>query len=255
MSIKAKIKKLYLVAKHQNVLFYNGNYIFVISHMRSRSSLLSHILGSNSQIIGYREFHRSYCASKDLLRLRLRLLFDTGEFSGNKYVLDKILNNNCVVCDDILRNEKFKFIFLLRKPDETLKSTLDLGEITGVEWYKDIEQVKDYYIKRMGIMQEYAEKVKGRSFFVDSEEIVSRPENVLNKLSIWLELDEILEKNYQSFSTTGKKDGGGDPSANIHTGTIINTKEKDIELPHDVIEITNQHYSKCKEYLLKNALS
>ena len=49
------------------------SYIFVLSHMRSFSSLLCHILGSHSEISGYLETHLSYIGRSDLHRLEAKV--------------------------------------------------------------------------------------------------------------------------------------------------------------------------------------
>jgi hypothetical protein len=64
MSVASKTAKLAALAK---AAFSRTQYLFVISHMRSRSSLLSHILGSHPQVIGYSELHQSYQRWSDLL--------------------------------------------------------------------------------------------------------------------------------------------------------------------------------------------
>lgn len=250
MSLKSKMSKLFLLAMNPQVLFYNGNYVFIISHMRSRSSLLSHILGSNEEIVGYREFHQSYNNMQDLKRLRMKILFDTKETFSARYVLDKILNNNCELSDEILHMNNIKFIFLLREPTETLKSTIDLGDLTGIDWYKDVEQVKDYYIKRLDVMKKYVDIVYNRSFFIDSNDIVENTEEVLNDVSEWLMLDKKLDQNYSTFESTGKKNGAGDPSENISAGTIIKTESKQVDIPEEIIKITYKHYEECKQYIL-----
>ena len=45
------------------------NYLFLLSHMRSYSSLMSHLLGSSPQIDGYGEMHLRYRTRLSLLAL------------------------------------------------------------------------------------------------------------------------------------------------------------------------------------------
>jgi len=251
MPILEKADKLLQILKNPKVLFYNGSYLFIISHMRSRSTLLSHILGSNDEIFGYREFHQSYQTLADLRRLRLKILFDLKDFGG-KYLVDKILDNKCQIDDAILQMDNVRFIFLLREPEATIKSILDMGNITGIEWYKDINKVESYYIRRLGIMMEYSEKISSNSFYIDSDDIVNKPDRVLSELTSWLGLENKLEKTYKSFASTGKSDGAGDPSKNILAGRIIKTEKKNIDLPIDVIKRTRDIYLKSRDSFLKN---
>ena len=59
------------------VLFRKNPYriLFILGHMRAASSLLSHILTSNSEIIGYGETHTQYYREQDLKKLILKLIF------------------------------------------------------------------------------------------------------------------------------------------------------------------------------------
>jgi hypothetical protein len=68
-------------------------HLFVLGHMRSYSSVLSHILGSHPQIDGYCETHIRYRWHFDLLRLQRRVRQLTGEPLRGDYVLDKILHD------------------------------------------------------------------------------------------------------------------------------------------------------------------
>ncbi|MDY7013544.1 MAG: sulfotransferase family protein, partial [Cyanobacteriota bacterium] len=47
--------------------------LFILSHMRSGSSLLTHILNSNPEIIGYGETHLQYSSEADFKRLMLKV--------------------------------------------------------------------------------------------------------------------------------------------------------------------------------------
>jgi hypothetical protein len=55
------------------VFFGKKDYIFIISHMRSYSSLLSHVLSSNHDICGYLEMHQSYSGWLDFVKLRFKV--------------------------------------------------------------------------------------------------------------------------------------------------------------------------------------
>ena len=51
-------------------IFFKPKYLFIFSHMRSRSSVLSHILGSNSQICGYSELQIPYIDKASIEKMR-----------------------------------------------------------------------------------------------------------------------------------------------------------------------------------------
>src|SRR6185436_15808518 len=73
---------------------YAGTFLFVVSHMRSYSSLLCHILGSHPAISGYSEAHQSYFGRNDLDRLARTVREHTEEAALKPYVLDKVLHDN-----------------------------------------------------------------------------------------------------------------------------------------------------------------
>src|SRR3569833_3463785 len=96
--------------------------LFILSHMRSYSSVLSHVLGSHPQIDGYCETHLRYRFSFDLLRLKWRVRKLTGEPLRGRYVLDKILHNYAVATA-ILDNPRTRGIILLRQPVDVVQSS------------------------------------------------------------------------------------------------------------------------------------
>ena len=82
---------------------YAGTFLFVVSHMRSYSSLLCHILGSHPEISGYSETHQSYLGRNDLDRLAKTVREHTGETALNRILLDKVLHNHADIESGILR--------------------------------------------------------------------------------------------------------------------------------------------------------
>ena len=178
MLIVSKIKNLYWKVKRLYILFFNPHlitertkYLFIFSHMRSRSSLLSHVLGSNSEICGYRELHRSYLNQIDLLETRIDLYHDQKKELHNKYLLDKILHNDHIVSSKIFEIAQPKIIFLLREPKSTFESMINMGYITGIDWYKDPQKVLKYYASRLLELEKYAkqiEEVEGVIFYLIS---------------------------------------------------------------------------------------
>ena len=126
------LKIILRLAKNPQIILDNRGYIFILSHMRSRSTLLAHILGSNPEIGGYFELHKSYLNWLDLIILRLRVQLDNKNI---KFALDKILWNRLQISEKICLKENLKIIFLLRKPEDTIKSIID----QVVEHYTNIK--------------------------------------------------------------------------------------------------------------------
>jgi hypothetical protein len=230
-----------------------GNYLFIISHMRSRSSLLSHVLGSNSGICGYSELQIKYRNRFDLIKMKLDIYLRDKESQNGKYLLDKILHNRLAISDNIISRTSPKFIFMLREPVGTLKSIINMATITGKQWYTDQSRILDYYCDRLSGIEELCARVDSNYFFINSDDLITDTDHVLIELTKWLGLDNQLDKQYSNFSGTGKA-GFGDPSENISRGVIAKTREHgNITLDHEIIEAAESAYKQCRQVLVTGA--
>lgn len=248
----SKARKLSTVAVNPQLVTCRTKYLFILSHMRSRSSVISHVLGSNPEVCGYSELQQSYTGRLDLLRMRTEIYPEVKCNLSNKFMLDKLLHDHCFVSDDILELAKPKIIFLIREPESTLKSMINLGRRTGEALYQDPEHVGQYYCSRLASLERYADKVAGQYFFMDANDIVNRTEALLASLSHWLGLQTPLDNNYSSFRNTGKRQRG-DSSDNIKSGVIKRTEEHPgIRIPEDVLRLAEASYRHCKRHLLIN---
>ena len=236
-----------------------GRCLFIISHMRSRSTVLSHVLGSNRNICGYSELHISYKNIVDVARMRLKLYLNSSckIFDRDRlYFLDKILSKNHEISRQFVEEVRPKFIFLIRQPEETLKSIINMGYITSVDWYKDPVNAYSHYCGRIEYIMEFAADNHNLSqndfFFVESGEIVNDTDNLLGNLSRWLGLPDPLSSRYSKFRNTGKP-RHGDPSENINSGIISITPEhRNIEIPSDVLRDANSAYKKALSFFGKD---
>jgi hypothetical protein len=199
--------------------------LFILSHMRSYSSVLSHVLGSHPQIDGYCETHLRYRFSFDLLRLKWRVRKLTGEPLRGRYVLDKILHNYAVATA-ILENPRTRAIILLRQPVEVVQSIVHMGRHLDLnEQNANVANATRYYVERLSQLTRLAQAFGKRAAFVESEMLMSRTDETLAFLQDFLGLDSPLDRRYRSFSKTGKP-GYGDPSEMIHSGEIGGRREK-----------------------------
>ena len=232
------------------------DYIFVLSHMRSYSSLLCHILGSHSEISGYSEMHSSYLELSDLLTLKQKVAVATDNHLPNRFVLDKILNPSVNTSESILNNEHVHVIFLLRNPEDTIKSIINMGINLNVgaqmEWCKDVEKVLVYYINRLKQIENYSLKMQKSALFIASEKILDDSEQTLKQLTGFLGLKTKLEKDYSIFKYTGLR-GHGDPSAVIKEGKMIHQKSHyDIHIPSYILAQAQKSYDNCYRVLSKH---
>jgi hypothetical protein len=196
-------------------------YLFVLGHMRSYSSLLCHILGSHPQIDGYCETHVKYRTRLDLIRLRSRVVKFTGEPLRGRYVLDKMLHNYPFAAS-IVRSPHTWAIMLVRRPLPTVQSIVNMGlHYSDVAWYRDVDAVARYYEERLATLVRLAETLRGRVIFIEAESLLSRTADVLQGIGGLLSLNEPLRSDYRRFAHTGEG-GFGDPSEAISTGRVAN---------------------------------
>ena len=232
-----------------------GRYLFVVSHMRSFSSVLCHILGSHAEISGYAEAQLSYFGRLDLQRLARKVRETTGNPVLGRYVLDKILHNNREIAPTILDRPDIKVLFLLRNPADTLRSILNLGHTHGSRAkFSNPVRVLDYYIKRLQQLEAYCTRVGGNALFLESERLISDTERVLADLSRWLELGATLKADYRTFRHTGEV-LYGDPSPTILAGTVVRSDEDRhrhyvaMPIPDDLLQQGMTAHASCRSGL------
>ena len=207
------------------------NYILIISHMRSYSSLLSHILGSHPEINGYAECHQSYQRLSDFQLLEEKIASHYDAAIEGRYLLDKILHNRLKVSKSVLRSERVTIIFLVREPFSTMQSILRMSELRNPRhWFSSPEKVAKYYIKRLKDIRSYAGKSPYKAFFIDADRIIHDTKALLNSLTGWLELATPLKPDYKIFKLTGTP-GKGDPTPMIMKGRIERNPGNRYEYP------------------------
>ncbi len=248
------MKDIYFVVRHPEIIAGRSKYLFIFSHMRSRSSVLSHILGSNPGICGYRELHQSYINRRDLINLRIQLSRELRTNINKKYLLDKILHNNCIVSQQFFQIAQPKVLFLLREPQGTIQSITNyMGYFREKTKYQNPQEGLKYYCARLACIEKYAREINCDSFFLDSDDIINHTDTVLEKLSNWLQLDVPLDKNYQTFQKTGKA-GHGDASLAIQTGTVQKSSQSsEVEVPQEIVEQGKVSYQSCKDAILNHS--
>lgn len=255
MNFLNKLKKMTVLCLNVRVLTCPTRYLFLLSHMRSRSSLLAHIIGSNPQVRGYSELHQSYSNKRDLLAMRAKIFLDLKRPLDHCYLFDKVLHNTYGIADDIIETYEPRFILLLRKPEDTLSSIMRLGQLTQVRWYSDPRRIADYYCARLAALNSYAEKLTGKFFFIDSDDLIDYSYDVLANLSTWLGLEKPLSGDYSIFTRTGLS-GSGDPSEKIKTGIIQRQADYNpMRLPLDCLQKSQAAYEKHRTHILEHCVA
>ncbi|MGM5470914.1 sulfotransferase family protein [Flavobacteriaceae bacterium LMO-SS05] len=219
------------------------NLIFLISHMRSGSTLLEHILSSNNQILGFGEQSRVYTKKSDFKKMELFIRWNQKKiFKYSKYVVDQILHNKYTPNIDFLINHNVKFIFLARSPIETISSIENLGSHPYSKANRGLYNSIDYYINRLVEIISMSKIIPvNRQFFLTYTDLTEKTDQTLLGISEFLELKTTLKKDYKLKRSTGHL---GDKFENIKKGTIILTQKKLTSLSDKSIKKMNLVYIK-----------
>lgn len=202
-------------------------YILLISHMRSHSSLLAHILGSHPEIDGYSELHRSYESQVELREMTRRIEEATGRRRRGRYALDKLLHNAGQIDPAILRRADVKVVLLIRNPVDTIPSIVRTARAVDRSLPAATpETAINYYVTRLERISQYSELIGERAAFVESERLIDDTDAVLARLTRYLGLATPLEPTYERFPLSGRP-GHGDPSTNILAGRVLRDEERD----------------------------
>ena len=128
-----------------------------------------------------------------------------------------------------------------------------MGHHIGAKRYTDPNYVSQYYCSRLARLEQYGELVDDGYYFLDSDDIVEKSNEVLAELSTWLELEQPLEARYSAFKNTGVSPFG-DTLGNIKKGKIVQTYEPlDIQIPDEALEKAEVAYVKCRASLVSRA--
>jgi hypothetical protein len=212
--------------------------VLLLSHMRSYSSLISHILGSSPEIDGYVEVQRKYTSPRDLRSLRIAVAKMEDNRLQGRYVLDKVLHNKWKISNSVLHDPSVWTLFSVREPEATIKSTVAMalsGSNPDRNWKTDLGKVGTYYVRRCEGLVRYAERKPTRSAFFVAERLIDRSDETLTMLSDFLELRTPLTSTYEKKTNTRRR-GFGDPSENIAAGEIKrDRKQHDVVVPDDIL--------------------
>jgi hypothetical protein len=250
------LENTWLLVRRPGVFLGPRRYVFVLSHMRSYSSLLCHILGSHPEIAGYAEMHQSHRGNRDLLRLRARVARSLdGDLQGH-FVLDKILHNEYAVSRGVIDRAALYPIFLVRTPADSVRSIVQLGRRQpSAHLYSDPVWSASYYVERLQELARLAEKRRGPALFVRAEDVLDTTTTTLGAITSFLGLAQPLRDEYSTFSHTGEV-GWGDDSDRISAGRVVRRTERiGPELVEDVLSLASAAYHECCLVLERNCLS
>jgi len=207
----------YLLSRYFRLITGNQqHFILILAHMRSGSTLLAHILMSHPEVLGLGERNAPYRSQADVERLIVDSYWHYRRWRQPiPYVVDQ-LNHNRFLSPELLAHPHGRFIFLIREPEASLASMVDvLGHFYGFS----LDDALTYYPHRLHQLAQYAQTLNDpqRGFYLSYTDLTQRTEHLLPALQHFLQMKHPLTPDYHQFSFTGQH---GDPSPRIRTGNI-----------------------------------
>ncbi len=243
--------KLKNIIKNPLALVKNEN-IFLLSHMRGNTSLLSHLLGNHPETEGYYEMHIGYYSWKSLYRQKLLYLQDHQLKTESHYFFDKILHNEHHLDKKIL--QRSKIIIMLREPKQTIRSIINLYQTTDPSHpYCQAKPATQYYIERLQGIKQQAQQIPNQFYYLQAEKLRSETKTELLNLQYYLNLQSPIPAEYERMKNTGKEKYG-DSSQNIITGKVQKqvTDYSNITLDTELVEQATTIYQSINQYCQLN---
>ncbi len=243
-------------------LFKFHRYLLLLTHARSYSTLLCHILGNHPQICGYSEAMIPYETAVDLIRLNCEV-FRAGNYRGDcDYVLDKLVYDNFGVSGIVLRNPRVTPLLMVREPEAAIASFVRVRAreyeqgladwaAQGIDRARNAELAAVYYISRLRTLQAFAARLEAmgkRGLFLAAESLIADTAATFRWLERELGLREPLREEYRLFRNTGAV-GSGDTSPAIRAGRIVRDRddrdEAPVAIPPDLLDHARQAHAEC----------
>ena len=215
-------------------------YVLLLGHMRSGSTVLSHVLASHPDFVGAGEAHIAYQKPEDLRQLIARTcqLLRRLDLPGT-HIVDQI--NHPRVSNEVLHSPIIKkSILLIREPKGTLRSL-----IATFGW--DVATALGCYVGRLEQIRRYGEILRDRALLIEYEDLVNRTDDTLAALTGFFGLSTPFSASYATHTATQKV---GDPSDNISAGRVVRTKTHEIEIEPATLVSASRAFFACREKLI-----
>jgi hypothetical protein len=201
-----------------------NQFLFILGHMRSGSTLLSHLLCSSDDILGFGECHNNYRRRSDLAKLLMSVRSHTDQNPLKyRYVLDKIVGTQHTMSASVLTDRRTRYVFLVREPLASLASIVAMRRHFHPD--ETAEQVLafaiQHYTERLGQLLQSSETIDDpeRCLLVTHQQVLNETPTTFKAFESFLELSAPLREEYDITPTTGQP-GIGDPFGNIRLGKI-----------------------------------
>jgi len=214
------------------------NYLLILGHMRSGSTLVNHILLSSGSVNGIGESNIVYNEHIDITRLSAKsFLQGAHKYRQKRYICDQINHNNKTPDLSLFDPGRLKVIILYRRPHASVSSLLNLSST----YYNDswtVKRATDYYIDRLLFLRATASQVKS-AFYLSYEDLINDSQKHLFALEEYLGISLSSYESYDTFDFTGRS---GDPAKLIKKGRIIKSSKEPLYLDPTLLNKMQKAY-------------
>ncbi|MGF1685690.1 hypothetical protein L4C36_03235 [Photobacterium japonica] len=228
-------------------------HVFLISHMRANTSVVSHLIGSHDDISGYYEMHIGYYSWKSLINQKFIFHEQNVSEPLTPIYFDKLLHNDHGVNPALLGHQNVKCLFSIREPIATINSIVKLYRSKHPEHpFTEQHNAAVYYCERIQGIIDFAMAFEGDNAYLyyDAEALISDTETVLGEIQRYIGLDSPFETTYKQFAQTGKKTAG-DSSENILSGKVLQKKGDStaLDIDEELLLQCQDAYVRCRTLL------
>lgn len=225
------MKHIFTLLKSPSLLI-PKQHIFLLSHMRANTSLIGHILGSNSEINGYYEQHIGYYSWKSFIRQKLLYCKQHDLKDKSKYMFDKVLHNEHFVSPILLNNSRAKVLISIRKPETTIPSIIKLYQkVDPSHVFSTLQGAADYYIARLQYLVTISKQLNNY-FYYDAEQLRDNTAECLASITNYLKLTTPLSPEFKTQKLTGVGNAGD------HSGNLNAAKVKEVTTDYSEYDLT-----------------
>ena len=245
ISIKKSVKSFLIWIWIKILRNKNQNYLFLIAHPRSGSTLLMHILCSNPDIGGYGEYFITYDDQDKLIEAEFDIRRKSRSLIKKQhYIANQINAPRLIPRIDLLENNN-RIIILIRNAKSALMSmkALNLSKKSNLS----DKQLFEVYCESLRFMLRLTRELSPLKWIcVEYESLVDNSHDTLKRVSSFLKLNTPLKTDYKRQNFTLK---AGDRSDNIVRFKIVKTESKVLNFNVTLLNEAQEHYIKTLSYI------
>lgn len=219
-------------------------FILILSHMRSGSSLLLHLLMTSRDIAGCGERNTVYRDHNDLVKLAIKSNFGQRGKCWASCAVDQINHTHFLPSERLLLHPSVFPIVLFRQPLAAVSSMVD---VFSPIYEFELDDAIKHYRERVATLARYSKLLRseGRLLALTYNDLVDDTQQSLIRLKNYIGLRTPLTENYSTYDFTGTR---GDPSTRIQSGRILPERtDHGIEIDSVVLQELNDLYKQCAQ--------